>query len=374
MLRYIKKSIKIVVFGIIAILCSFFEKPTNISIKQARKEIESLRPYPAKKSYIINLPTDSNIDISIIVPVYNTEKYVKKCVDSILEQQTSYTMQIILIDDGSTDSCPQILESYRQLPHVQIIHQSNGGLSAARNAGLNCARGKYVMFIDSDDFIPAYAIDTLVKIAYSTNAEIVQGNHRMFTSENKIKVKSVPQDIKISKLNQLDEKMKLYCFAWNKVYLRSIFEEIRWPERFLFEDIMNCLVIYQISGVAVTIPTVTYFYRINNEGIMHTHLKDNKTLDVYWIMVRLYEQREKMGIPITNSDYLFLLNQLCTIYRNRLRKYPMNILKDIFALSCEFLEQHQPQEQKKLTYRQRMIEQSLLRKKFIMWRACSRMV
>lgn len=374
MLRRIKsilrKPLKLV-FGALAKLCDIFEKPANRSVQQARAELESLRPYPAHKSVLVQLPTDPGVDVSVIVPIYNTGKYVKQCVDSILAQQTSYAMQVLLIDDGSTDDSPAIVESYRAVSRVQVIHQPNGGLSAARNRGLNCARGKYVMFVDSDDVLPTYAVETLVKTACDTGAEIVEGSYKEFTYEDGWKEKPVPAHIPINKLCRLDEKMKMACFAWNKVYLRSLFETARWPENFLFEDILNHTILYQISGLAVTTPIVTYYYRNNPTSIMHTHQKNNRTLDTYWIVEQLYAQREKMGIPLTNADYLFLLKQLCIVNNKFLRKYPIHTRKNVFALGCEFLKQHQPQEPKKLTRVQAMMEKSMQDQKFWMWRACS---
>ena len=91
--------------------------------------------------------------ISVIVPVYNVEEYLERCVDSIL-RQTYTNLEVILVDDGSTDNCPQICEQYASFDkRVRVIHQSNGGLFAARNAGIDAAKGEYLSFIDSDDFI-----------------------------------------------------------------------------------------------------------------------------------------------------------------------------------------------------------------------------
>ena len=114
--------------------------------------------------------------ISVIVPVYNVEKYLRTCVDSILVQSYS-ALEVILIDDGSTDGSPQICDQYAQQdPRIQVIHQKNAGLSAARNAGIDICRGEYLTFIDSDDFIHERFVELLLNACLSNNADIAVGD------------------------------------------------------------------------------------------------------------------------------------------------------------------------------------------------------
>lgn len=115
--------------------------------------------------------------ISEIVPVYNAEKYLRKCVDSILGQ-TYKEMEIILVDDGSTDKSPQILDQYGvEDARVRVIHKTNGGAASARNAGLRVARGEYIGFVDSDDWIEPFYIEKMMQACTNTGVDIVVSNH-----------------------------------------------------------------------------------------------------------------------------------------------------------------------------------------------------
>ena len=107
--------------------------------------------------------------ISVIVPVYNTEKFLIRCVASIQNQSYS-NLEIILVDDGSPDHCPEMCDTYaKQDNRIQVIHQKNAGLGMARNTGLNVAKGKYIAFVDSDDFLPLDALEKLYNTAIKTN-------------------------------------------------------------------------------------------------------------------------------------------------------------------------------------------------------------
>ena len=111
--------------------------------------------------------------ISIIIPVYNVEKYIRKCVDSILSQ-TYKNLEIILVDDGSLDNCGKICDQYAKIDNrVVVIHKQNGGLSSARNIGIEKATGEYLMFVDSDDSLEKIACESLINITNKTNADIV---------------------------------------------------------------------------------------------------------------------------------------------------------------------------------------------------------
>lgn len=117
----------------------------------------------------------NNPEISVIVPVYKVEKDLNKCIDSIL-LQTFKDFELILVDDGSPDKCGEICDKYEYEDNrIKVIHKENGGVSSARNAGIDIARGKYINFVDSDDWIERESLEVLYKIANETCADIVQG-------------------------------------------------------------------------------------------------------------------------------------------------------------------------------------------------------
>ena len=127
--------------------------------------------------------------LSIIVPVYNVEQYLPRCIDSILNQ-TFATFELILVDDGSTDRCSIICDEYTKKDNrIKVIHKKNGGLSDARNVGIEKAKGKYISFIDSDDFIIDKTYEILVLEAEKNNLDVITGNAINYYSAKKAKPK-----------------------------------------------------------------------------------------------------------------------------------------------------------------------------------------
>ena len=140
----------------------------KISIEEAEEEIAKVYEKKAlfKESDIQNLEVDQNIDLSIIVPVYNAENFLRKCMDSIVGQKTKYNFEVIAVNDGSNDNSLDILREYEEKYNFfRVITQENGGSAKARNNGINNSKGKYLSFVDSDDFIEESFVEIMVNRA-----------------------------------------------------------------------------------------------------------------------------------------------------------------------------------------------------------------
>ena len=185
--------------------------------------------------------------ISIIVPVYNVEKYLNSCVDSIMNQ-TYYDYELILVDDGSTDRSGLICDKYaKQYENVYVLHNSNKGAAASRNAGLNIAKGRYVLFCDADDWYDTKVLDEFLKIALDviTNYELLcfdfrdvwQGNIYSKSKYNNSETHFSSLYEKIEFLSSSKAHNIMGYSIWNKLYVRNIIEQqnIRFFER----DILN---------------------------------------------------------------------------------------------------------------------------------------
>jgi len=129
------------------------------------------------KSAIRTTPTSirEEYDVQIIIPAYNEERHIAQCVDSIIRNECTYKVLTVIVNDGSTDNTPNILQQYSSMPDIEIIHQENRGFSRARNRGLDNVRARYVMFVDSDDTLPKGSIQKLLDKAYKCQADIVGG-------------------------------------------------------------------------------------------------------------------------------------------------------------------------------------------------------
>lgn len=201
--------------------------------------------------------------ISVIMPIYNAEKYVKKSIDSLVNQTTN-EIEIILVDDGSTDGSGKICNQYAGVDNVKIIHKENGGICTARNTGLLQAEGKYVSFIDSDDFMDLVAYEKIIKVLKNNQADILDFGWR-YVSETGEKTENFhenPKNVLLDKeyimdkilpplLNlQSDRRNFVFDFSWNKIYRKQIidqhqvhFDEKRntWEDRiFIVEFLKYC--------------------------------------------------------------------------------------------------------------------------------------
>jgi len=183
--------------------------------------------------------------LSVIVPIYKVEPYLRKCVDSLLRQDLADDeYEILLVDDGSPDGCGAICDSYAsKYPNVNVIHRSNGGLSAARNTGIEVAKGKYVQFVDSDDYLEPDVLKALVIKAETDGLDVLRFNY-----QNVDKRYNVFEPNKVSKpfvdyrdeicdgLTFLTERLGFGCYAWQFLIRREILEGCRFKEGILFED------------------------------------------------------------------------------------------------------------------------------------------
>lgn len=212
------------------------------------------------------------VKVSLIVPIYNVEPYLHQCVDSLLAQDEQ-RIEIILVDDGSPDNCGSICDDYARLDNrIRVIHKPNGGLSSARNAGIAVAKGEYLMFVDSDDWVEPSYCSTALQTAESTGSEIVvfgyTDHFADHTEGNEYKDHET-----LTSSDALRELMggKILSFAWNKIYKARLFgNDIRYPEGKNFEDVGTT---YKLFARATSISLAkgkTYNYRKRDNSILAT--------------------------------------------------------------------------------------------------------
>lgn len=233
--------------------------------------------------------------ISVIVPVYNVEKYLKKCVDSILAQ-TYANLEIILVDDGSPDNCPAICDEYsKKDSRIVVIHKENGGLSDARNAGLEIARGEYIGFVDSDDYIAPEMYEVLLFTAQKNDADIALCNYiRVNEDYEKIESDTIGKratDRKYSREEFICELMQpygdYYIVAWNKLYKSSIFCGLCFEVGKQHEDQFIIHYIVDRCNIIASTKRDLYYY-VQRKGSIMAKGIDVHTMDVGEALIDRY--------------------------------------------------------------------------------------
>ena len=220
--------------------------------------------------------------ISIIIPIYNVETYLQRCIDSIINQSYK-NIEIILVDDGSTDSCSTICDEYlKKDKRIKVVHKKNGGLSDARNAGIKIATGKYITFIDGDDYIDTLFAERLYKAAVSTNSDIVCCG-----------IKVVYEDTKPQKHNLFDKFISLTNIdalknmlyqknitnsACAKLYKIDLFNNIKFPFGKICEDLATTYrLFYEASNISFTKSAYYYYYQ-RSDSIIHKKFNINRMI------------------------------------------------------------------------------------------------
>lgn len=204
---------------------------------------------------------NSIFKISIVIPVYNVEQYLKQCLDTIINQ-TYKNLEIILVDDGSTDNSGKICDEYALKDNrIKVIHKENGDLSSARNAGLDIATGDYIGFVDSDDYVKLDMFEKLYNVAVKTSADLVVCNWLRGYENVWIENKIFPEQY-ILNSNEALEKFNGNMFVWNKLFKREIIDSIHFIETYA-EDVLFTFSALKKAHKIACINENQYYYRNN---------------------------------------------------------------------------------------------------------------
>lgn len=253
--------------------------------------------------------------ISVIIPVYNVEKYLSACVNSVINQ-TYNNLEIILVDDGSTDNSGKICDEYAlKDERIKVFHKSNGGLSSARNYGLDRKSGEYVFFVDSDDFISLRCLEKLHELSIEQNADIVSSLNKRFTTENNLTTESnVKKEIAVySNKQTLENTFKktdnYFITSWSKLYKNKMFDNLRFTEGVIHEDEFICHRLYGKANKFVLLKEELYFYRENPCSI--TGVKYNIKRPDYLLALMDRVDYFKEYFPCLYTDFALFFAYRC---------------------------------------------------------------
>ena len=248
--------------------------------------------------------------VSVIVPVYNVEKYLDRCMQSLLNQ-TLKDIEIIMVDDESPDNCPKMCDDYaKKDSRVKVIHKKNAGLGLARNSGLEVATGEYVAFVDSDDFTDVDAYRSLYENAQKRNADVVYAGFLMQHSDNtesecfvlnkEWKGKEINTFLKSLIYDSLPDKEKIWMSVWNAIYKRKVIENnnIRFlsEREYLSEDVVFHTMLLPLCRKVVCIPKTFYHYCYNGTSLTHCNFKLEKIACNFRLYEKLKETIKKNNL------------------------------------------------------------------------------
>lgn len=236
--------------------------------------------------------------ISVIVPVYKVEKYLKQCIDSILAQ-TFTDFELILVDDGSPDNCGKMCDEYAQNDgRIVVIHKKNGGLSSARNAGLDIAKGEFISFVDSDDFVDSRMLELCFEKMRLQKADMVVFGIAAYSECGGIQPRKITLSEKLLTQQEavnkiLEGDMWDWIVSWNKLYKKDLFSSIRFPEGFIHEDLTISHHIIGECNIIAQIPKVLYYYRKNPDSITNSEYSIRRTDGLSALADRISYSHEK---------------------------------------------------------------------------------
>lgn len=341
-LRYIAKRVVNFIRETPYLLKMFLKKGNNVTLISEKEAWNIINNAGYIQKKLINdipplLPSD--IDLSIIVPVYNSEKYLEKCLNSLLNQTTKYNYEVICINDGSTDNSIEIIKSLSEKFNNLIFEtQINQGISAARNAGIIKSKGKYIGFVDNDDFVSNDYVERILNECYTHNADIIQTGHDIVYPNGKLKEcrKYLNCIINSGDYKSIINNTKGYI--WGGCIKKELFKDLRFPLGFWFEDMVASLLFVRRANKIVIIgdPLYKYLWHGNNASATLWKAGNIKSIDQFWLAYQCAEYSiNNLKLPKDNVFMEFLLREWSSMLITRTRLLSEDIHQAMFTLaSC----------------------------------------
>ena len=265
-------------------------------------------------------------EVSVIVPIYNVQKYLKKCLDSIINQ-TLQNIEIICVNDGSTDDSKNILAEYgAQDGRIKVVSQENKGQSAARNLAMQIATGNWVFFVDSDDFIHPQTLEIMLKVAKTTGSSVVAIEDVKHFSYMAIDIGNLQYKVHHNPLLHILSNMASCSVIWNKLYKRELVQERRFINGIYFEDWPWVTCLFANLREYATIPYKLYCYNIENVSTMRSVFTLKKINDYatgirfvkhYFTEPRCYELWPEVRKKRIGASLKHMIN---AVYRNKINR------------------------------------------------------
>lgn len=314
--------------------------------------------------------------LSIIIPVYNSEKYLEKCLLSLLNQDTDIDYEIVCVNDGSKDRSLQILEKLRNEygNRIVVFSQENGGISRARNQGIALANGEYVGFVDNDDMVSPKYVDNIMKLAMKHHADIVQAGYQRVRTDGTVIYQDKISETKVMTNNGTVEFLSnISGFIWSGVYRKSIFKNVRFNVGYWYEDMITKFILGRLAHKVVILNECLYNYTLHDSNSSDTLWKNSsvKSLDQLYLPIELFRLScSRLHLPVDEQLSFLLIHELCWQLPNRMRGLTVELQKAAFVVARDFLtSNHIAFFEKNNSYNQ--LSKAILQGDFNRWRYLS---
>ena len=318
-------SVKTFIKRIVGATSPLLIRKSVMTATEAEKLLNAYSPRPTGSCVALNT-MKPEVDLQIIVPAYNVERFIADCLESVVQQKTKYSFLATVVNDGATDHTGEIIEEYHtKYPElIEVITQENKGLSGARNTALSCLKGRYITFLDSDDLLEQGAVEYLMRCAQAEDADIVQGNWTEFVIGGGMQQIAVCQPS---------------GFPWGKAFRASVLKDFRFPEGYWFEDTPVSYILYGMKYKIRNTDSFVYRYRINPNGITATSSGSPRSVETYYITELCLQEFPAFQVPYDMRAYEYFLRQ-CRMNWQRTKQRPRKVREAMFVLEAKLQKQY----------------------------------
>lgn len=334
----ISAVLSIVVMG--ALLVVYLIKAVfarSVGLQQTQDEVRSqlalLCPRPVEKERL-PLSVTNHYDLSVIVPVFNAQDFLQVTLESVLNQRTNFSYQVICVNDGSSDNSEAILSEYTKDQRVTVLHQPNAGIAAARNKGLAHAHSGVVMFLDADDILLPGAIELLMSEMKSSGSDIVVANFVSFSTDLPLTMQPSTVD-SFQVLSTEDAWVTVKDgFPWGKVFRKSLWANIHFPEGYQFEDtIIKGLIFRTASQISYTMQPVLAYRQHGASVTQRLQRQPYSVIYVLWLVEYIIKRNDELGLAKDRCFALFIQSHLTKVLIMRTKYVDQNTLALLFIYS-----------------------------------------
>lgn len=358
-----------------------FSKKTaaELAYDEALNAVNEAYPMPVCKPEYNNPERDENIDLSVVIPVYNYAEILEDNIKSILNQKTSYNYEVIFVDDGSTDGARDILKKYESNPKVKLIFKENGGIGSARNTGIDASSGRYLMFIDCDDTVHDDIVETLMSEAYKNDCDMVMAGHNLVKEKNGQVISVIPNVYPQKNLigyKNGDEIMNYAGLPWAKVYKRELWDDVRFFPGYWYEDTIIQFLIFPKCKKFSYIPKIVYEYKWYEKNFSHiqSNASNVRTIERYWLLVEIinrYKENSKDNLSDDKVFYTLLLRHITCYYYPFIKDLDTKLVEALFVCARQLFLEYKPKDKVKLPYVLKQAEKAFDKNDMELWKLSS---